>query len=451
MQTEKQIIPDTFSAAKAEYAYESEMQSAWNRLPNGIELNLTDGSCAQILSRGIWNMEPGPDFLNAKILRNGKILRGDIELHRRSSDFIRHGHLGNPAYRNVILHVVLEDDLSENPEAPLRELPVILMKKEEFDHHLQQAEQNAICHVFPFMDDVRLQTFFSDAGMERIRQKSDRILATMIASGSCHAFLEQLFSAAGYKNNSIQFGDLLKRYLKYPEPVRKKHFRAILWGESGLLPDPSSETLPEENAAYAGKLWKAFWDLRLAALPQIEWRRDSVRPANTPERRLAMLCILLEHFTENPLPAFSGDLRSMNADAFRKKYLHLFQCSDPFWDSRFTFRSPRGKRPLAVLSASRALTLFVDVLVPSILAYAKLYGDNTLEEAALHVLEILPATESNATFRHALKIWFRGNKAQKEKLFSSAVMRQGCIHIYQKYCAESAADCNACLLANSKG
>lgn len=449
MQTEKQNIPESFLVAEMEYACESVMQSAWDRLPNGVPLRLNDGSEAVILSHGIWNMEAGPDFLNAKIMRNGRIMRGDIELHRKSSDFIRHGHLEDAAYNDVILHVVSEDDLAGDPSAPLRELPVFIMKNEEFEAILANPPKGSCCRVLPFMEDAELCSFFTDAGVERMYKKSETVLANMIASGSSYGFLERLFSAAGYKNNSLQFCDLLTRYMKYPAGVREKYYRAILWGESGMLPDPSREVLPPENVEYAKTLWNEFWALRLRSLPLIEWRRDSVRPANTPERRLAMICAFLERFTEDPLPSFSEDLASMDSEAFLKKYMYLFKCSDEFWDCRFTFRSEPVKRPLAVLSASRSLIFLVDVLMPSFLAYAKLNSDEALTEAALRLLKILPATESNTVFRNALKTWFRGGEARMEKLFSSAVMRQGCIHIYKNYCAETAADCESCLLANS--
>ena len=407
MQTEKQNIPESFLVAEMEYACESEMQSAWDRLPNGVPLRLNDGSEAVILSHGIWNMEAGPDFLNAKIMRNGRIMRGDIELHRKSSDFIRHGHLEDAAYNDVILHVVSEDDLAGDPSAPLRELPVFIMKNEEFEAILANPPKGSCCRVLPFMEDAELCSFFTDAGVERMYKKSETVLANMIASGSSYGFLERLFSAAGYKNNSLQFCDLLTRYMKYPAGVREKYYRAILWGESGMLPDPSREVLPPENVEYAKTLWNEFWALRLRSLPLIEWRRDSVRPANTPERRLAMICAFLERFTEDPLPSFSEDLASMDSEAFLKKYMYLFKCSDEFWDCRFTFRSEPVKRPLAVLSASRSLIFLVDVLMPSFLAYAKLNSDEALTEAALRLLKILPATESNTVFRNALKTWFR--------------------------------------------
>lgn len=63
--------------------------------------------------------------------------------------------------------------------------------------------------------------------------------------------------------------------------------------------------------------------------------------------------------------------------------------------------------------------------MPSFLAYAKLNSDEALTEAALRLLKILPATESNTVFRNALKTWFRGGEARMEKLFSSAVMQTG--------------------------
>ena len=106
MQTEKTNISDSFRIRDPEAVYEAEFQSRWDSLADGAVLTDTEGNRIQILSRGEWNHEAGPDFRNARIRFHDRIVRGDIELHRKSSDYIRHGHLADAAYDNVVLHVV---------------------------------------------------------------------------------------------------------------------------------------------------------------------------------------------------------------------------------------------------------------------------------------------------------------------------------------------------------
>ena len=60
---------------------------------------------------------PGPDVREALVIAPGGVPRaGDVEVHLRGSDFLRHGHHRDPAYDRVLLHLVWEDDL----ERPLR-------------------------------------------------------------------------------------------------------------------------------------------------------------------------------------------------------------------------------------------------------------------------------------------------------------------------------------------
>jgi len=63
--------------------------------------------------RGIFhgrlNTIEGPDFESAEFQLDGKIYRGDIEIHVRSGDWQAHGHHMDPKYNQVILHLVLEE------------------------------------------------------------------------------------------------------------------------------------------------------------------------------------------------------------------------------------------------------------------------------------------------------------------------------------------------------
>ena len=54
---------------------------------------------------------PGPDVREATVLLPSGVTRtGDVEMHLRATDFVHHGHADDPAYAQVILHVVWEDD-----------------------------------------------------------------------------------------------------------------------------------------------------------------------------------------------------------------------------------------------------------------------------------------------------------------------------------------------------
>jgi len=63
-----------------------------------------------ILSIGEHNKFEGPDFKNACAKINENIIIGDIEFHKKSSDWINHNHSSNSNYNNVILHIILKED-----------------------------------------------------------------------------------------------------------------------------------------------------------------------------------------------------------------------------------------------------------------------------------------------------------------------------------------------------
>jgi len=445
MQIENENIPDSFLIREPESIYEMEMQALWDKLPNGAMLTLMDNSRMLVLSRGEWNHEAGPDFRNSKLQINGKILRGDIELHRKSSDYIRHGHLANSAYSNVILHVVTEEDLAELENSPLEHLPVFRMRPETF---AKNATGPCPCRIFPYMDEEQLHAFFTDAGLERLHEKAAETLGNMISAGVEHAFLERLFRAAGYKQNQDSFLELLKRFEQYSPEVRSRHGKAVLWGESGLLPDPARENLPSENTEEAKSLWNEFWPLRMEAHPEIPWRRDSVRPTNSPERRIAQLCAFLEKFTLNALPGFASGLKRQSPEQFIRTTRKILLLGDPFWNSRWSFRSRPLEKGTSVLGSERAATLLIDVVTPSLLAYAKLHSDEVLEKKAQELFLLLPAQKDNRVVKNAFKRWFQPD-TRIPFLFQNAATVQGCLHIYKKYCAKTAGDCPSCLLANS--
>ncbi len=90
-------------------ASEATIQAAWRRLPHGAAVPGADGAVYTILYPGRPADGPGPDFRDA-VLRgpDGRVERGDIEIHVRVSGWRSHGHHRDPRYNGVLFHVTGE-------------------------------------------------------------------------------------------------------------------------------------------------------------------------------------------------------------------------------------------------------------------------------------------------------------------------------------------------------
>ncbi|MBO7620062.1 MAG: DUF2851 family protein, partial [Victivallales bacterium] len=86
------------------------LQILWNERYLLDTLSCGNGASLQIIHQGDWNVAAGPDFRDAALIINGKLIRGDVEIHQRTSDWTRHGHGNDPLYGNVVLHAVWIDD-----------------------------------------------------------------------------------------------------------------------------------------------------------------------------------------------------------------------------------------------------------------------------------------------------------------------------------------------------
>jgi Protein of unknown function (DUF2851) len=93
---------------------EAELATIWEgqRQPPG-SLTTSDGVPVRALHPGRRNEGPGPDFRDAVLLIGGERRQGDVELHLRAGAFYQHGHHRDPAYANLVLHVVYESDGAE--------------------------------------------------------------------------------------------------------------------------------------------------------------------------------------------------------------------------------------------------------------------------------------------------------------------------------------------------
>ena len=87
------------------------LQYIWqHKLWLSEDMVTNDGRKVRVIDPGLLNTDSGPDFFNAKVEIDGHLWVGNVEIHVRASDWKRHHHDEDPAYDNVILHVVEKDD-----------------------------------------------------------------------------------------------------------------------------------------------------------------------------------------------------------------------------------------------------------------------------------------------------------------------------------------------------
>ena len=96
-------------------------------LYDSTSLTGVNGEHIEVLAPGTHNTDSGPDFFNARVRIDGTVWAGNIEIHRNSSDWMRHHHHHDAAYSNIILHVVGNHDLqvtrSDGDQIPELVLP----------------------------------------------------------------------------------------------------------------------------------------------------------------------------------------------------------------------------------------------------------------------------------------------------------------------------------------
>jgi len=84
------------------------IQEIWMRGEfDTARMHALSGKLVRIINSGEWNHLDGPDFLSAELEIDGRRVRGDVEIHFQETDWTVHRHHLDPAYDEVVLHVVL--------------------------------------------------------------------------------------------------------------------------------------------------------------------------------------------------------------------------------------------------------------------------------------------------------------------------------------------------------
>ena len=226
-----------------------------------------------------------------------------------------------------------------------------------------------------------------------------------------------------------------------PEDART--LEARLLGLSGLLP----AQLPSGGGAtHARALWDIWWRERDGwgdlALPASLWRLAGIRPANHPQRRLALAAQWLAAGDLVPrLEAWLTAAPDAHAPAKLPGLLAPPPDADGFWAHHWTLRSARFAKPQPLLGLARTTDLAVNVVLPWLFARAEAGRNAALAAAIVRRYDAWPAGEDNAVLKLARQRLFGGGP---RRIPRTAAAQQGLLQITRDFCGPAGALCEGC-------
>jgi hypothetical protein len=388
-------------------------------------LQTTNQESIKIVSRGFHNSNAGPDFLNARIMIGDILWAGNVEIHKKSSDWYAHNHEKDKAYGNVILHIVYEDNMpvynSNN-----QQIATLVLSKYIY-HNLVKNYSKLIknkaiircqneLHLFDRFTIIhyKYKLFF-----ERLQYKYHIVKSLLNRTDNNwdQVLYETLLKYFGGSVNKDAF-DLLAQFIPYKVFSKYRNnitqLEALLFGVSGFLKE-------EKNDYYYQKLQREFQFLQqkheLEILPDRVIKFNRLRPLNFPTIRLAQFAQL---YHKNDF-LFDKLISVEKADDILQ-FLEI--TAGEYWDTHYNFDKVTKKRK-KTFGSSFIDIILINVIVPIKFAYQKQFDIYDEDEIVALMESIKP--EKNRIISTFQKI----NIIAKNALDSQAI-----IHLNDNYCTK---------------
>ncbi|MDR3228498.1 MAG: DUF2851 family protein [Puniceicoccales bacterium] len=305
-------------------------------------LRTISGKPVRRVRAGRWNHNEGPDFIGSELEVDGKSVLGDVEVHFYAEDWLAHGHAADPAFDNVVLHVLMFPPRQAATPLPtvsgrLPETLVLLpYLNEDIDEYanrdallaLESREKSGWHEILAACEEVRRLALLREKAASRWAQKTRFAAQRLEKHGwaeSCH---QLVLETLGLKRNRAPMSALA---LKHPLAAMRGAGAEALFAE--------------QHGA---------------------WHLSGLRPANHPLRRLKQYLAALAKKPDWP-------------DALAAWGAGLAECSAATTDNTARFRKTRRFSATAkrlrdgvlagAVGGTRLNTLAVDALLPLLAAH----------------------------------------------------------------------------------
>jgi hypothetical protein len=389
-------------------------------------LETSKGEKIDIFQPGLPNDDAGPDFANAKVRIGEMDWAGSIEIHTKSSGWYNHHHDSDPAYENVILHVVWNED-----KPVLREdgtpLPTLALEnridKSLIKRYLNLAEHpsSVPCEKqFKSVSDLVVHSMLDKSLMQRLETKASQILQLLSTlNNDWEAVTYQLMARNfGFKINRdpfFQLANSLRRNLLLKHSDNLSQIEALLFGQAGFLDygikDEYFKLLRREYKVLASK-----YGLENQKLKGDNWKFLRLRPANFPTIRIAQFCAL---FCKNK-DFFSKIIEAESID----QLIDLFDAStSEYWHHHYRF-GRKTARSISKMGIESINNIIINTVAPLLVAYGQAQDDQRYVDQAIKYLHLVKSEKNKIT-----KSWNEIGLVVKDAFDSQAL-----IELNNNYC-----------------
>jgi hypothetical protein len=392
------------------------------QLFNKQHLKTTLGERVVVYKPGYHNQNSGPDFTEAKLQIGEQLWVGNVEIHRKASDWYVHNHEADRAYDTVILHVVWEDDMPvfRNNNTPVSTLELEgLIPKYLYNNYLKlfQKEKRWIaCEIsLHSIDSFIQQHWMERLYIERLNNKSIHIakLLKNTVNNWESVLFQLLMKGYGLKLNGVNFEEIASNIdFSIVRKESNEHIKleALLFGQAGLLEG-------QKEDAYFIELQNIYQFQKnkysLGNETKVQFFR--LRPPNFPTIRLAQIADLL-----------SGNQylfqELMSETGIEKLHYLLEARAGSYWDTHYTFAKESKKR-VKRTSKSFLDLLLINTIVPLKFSYQKAVGQLDAENILTLIQQIKP--EQNTIVK---------NFEKRKIVAANAMETQALLTLKNEYC-----------------
>lgn len=367
-----------------------------HRWLNETALETTLGENVDILAVGRHNHSSGPDFLESRIKIGSTEWAGSVEIHWRSSDWYSHNHQLDPAYENVILHVVYEHD-REVIRSDGNAIPTLVLKgriqkrlHQRYEHLYAGVERLPCASFIQQVPKLTIHAWLDRVLTERWEAKAKSIAEQQYKNSAdwLEGFYQLVARYIGTQYNCEPMAELaqrvpLKLLSRYEDPIDRD---ALLLGTAGFL---KQQCIFESSEDYLQQVKERFEFLKIKhGLDNIkqQWMTGRIRPMNHPQRRVAQLSAMSKHILDSYRVLLNAELPRWHA---------LKLDLNEFWHKHYSINTSSKRRLSVHLSTSLSTIININAAAPFLFYYAQQTGNLDLQQKAIDTLHVLESEENN--------------------------------------------------------